>query len=83
MKVEKENTMITRKFLRSLNFRKFDDNDFMGFGGVQSPVPLIFENDQMIVILDGNYCEYYSAQAIEDGEFEPTEVCENVCELPY
>ena len=83
MKVEKENTMITRKFLRSLNFRKFDDNDFMGFGGVQSPVPLIFENDEMIVILDGNYCEYYSAQAIEDGEFEPTEVCENVCELPY
>ena len=83
MKVEKENTMITRKFLRSLNFRKFDDNDFMGFGGVQSPVPLIFENDEMIVILDGNYCEYYSAQAIEDGEFEPTETCENVCELPY
>ena len=55
----------------------------MGFGGVQSPVPLIFENDEMIVILDGNYCEYYTADAIENGEFEPTETCENICELPY
>ena len=75
--------VITRKFLRSLNFRKFDENDFMGFGGVQSPVPLIFENDEFFVILDGNYCEYYTAEAIENGEFEPTETCENVCELPY
>lgn len=75
--------MITRKFLRSLNFRKFNETDYMGFGGVQSPVPLIFENDDYLVILDGNYCEVYLAENIEDGSFEPIETCDNVCELPY
>ena len=50
--------IITRKFLASLNFRRFEANDFMGFGGVQSPVPLICETDEFFVILDGNYCEY-------------------------
>jgi hypothetical protein len=75
--------IITRKFLASLNFRRFEANDFMGFGGVQSPVPLICETDEFFVILDGNYCEYYSEAAIENGDFEPTETCENVCELPY
>ena len=74
---------ITRKFLGSLKFRQFDENDFMGFGGVESPVPLICETDEFFVILDGNYCEYYTAEAIENGEFEPTEVCENVSKLPY
>lgn len=75
--------MITRKFLSSLNFRRFNENDYMGFGGVQSPVPMIYEDDKMIVILDGNYAEYYSAESIENGEFEPTDYCENICELPY
>jgi hypothetical protein len=55
----------------------------MGFGGVQSPVPLIFENDNYLVILDGNYCEVYLAENIEDGTFDPIETCDNVCELPY
>lgn len=75
--------IITRKFLRSLEFRRFTDNDYMGFGGVQSPVPLICEMPLFLVILDGNYCEYYTADAIENGEFEPTETCDNICELPY
>lgn len=82
--MKKEQKMvITRKFLASLEFRRFNENDYMGFGGVQSPVPLICEMPLFFVILDGNYCEYYTADAIENGEFEPTEVCENVSELPY
>lgn len=75
--------MISRKFLASLEFRRFNEHDYMGFGGVQSPVPLICEMPLFLVILDGNYCEYYTADAIENGEFEPTETCENICELPY
>ena len=76
--------MITRKFLSSLNFRKFDETDYMGFAGVQSPVPLIFSDEKMVVILDGNYCEVYlNDDQIGDGTYEPTHTCENVSELPY
>lgn len=75
--------MITRKFLGSLQFRRFTENDYMGFGGVSSPVPLICETEEFLVILDGNYCEYYSSEAVENGDYMPTETCENICELPY
>ena len=38
-------TKISRELLKSLNFRVFDKNDYFGFAGVSSPVPLIAEND--------------------------------------
>jgi len=76
--------ILTRKFLRSLNFRVFRDIDYNGFGGVESPVPLICdENEDFLVILDGVHCEYFSAQSMNDGSFEPDEVCEDVTRLPY
>ena len=82
---EKGNEMIlTRKFLRSLNFRVFRDIDYHGFAGVESPVPLICdENEDFLVILDGNRCEFYSAQNMIDGYFDADFVCEDVTRLPY
>ncbi len=74
--------IITRSFLGSLKFKVMDDIDKMGFAGVQSPVPLIAENENYLVVVDGNYCEVYDAVTI-DGNFEPTETCENISELPY
>ena len=75
--------LISRSFLRSINFSVMTDTDRMGFAGAQSPVALIGENDQYLVVVDGNYCEVYSAEAMADGTFEPIETCENICELPY
>ena len=69
--------MITREFLSSLNFRRFTDSDYQGFAGVQSPVPMIAETTEFLIILDGNYCEVYGEDSV------PLETCENVSELPY
>lgn len=71
--------MITREFLRSLNFRVFDETDYYGFAGVESPVPLIAENDEQIVILDGAYCEVYGSGI--DGTFEQIATCMDVTKL--
>lgn len=76
--------MITRKFLSSLNFRRFNETDFMGFAGVQSPVPFICdENPEFLVILDGDYCEVYLEEDLVGGAFEPRYTCENVSAIPY
>ena len=71
--------MITREFLAGFSFRLMDDFDKQGFAGVQSPVPLIAEKDNLLVIIDGNYCEVYG----DDSDFGPEFVCENISELPY
>lgn len=71
--------MIDRDFLSSLTFRVMTDSDKMGFAGVQSPVPLIAENEYSLVIIDGDRCEVYG----EDAEFGPEFVCEAISELPY
>ena len=75
--------LISREFLRSINFRVMTDFDRQGFAGANSPVALVGENDQYLVVVDGNYCEVYEAEPTGDGTFEPIETCENVCELPY
>ena len=71
--------MITRKFLSALEFRVMDKHDKMGFAGIQSPVPLIAEVDNLLVIIDGDRCEVYG----EDSDFGPEFVCEAISELPY
>ena len=71
--------MITRKFLSALEFRVMDKHELMGFAGVQSPVPLIAETDDYLVIIDGDRCEVYG----EDSDFGPEFVCEVISELPY
>lgn len=72
--------MITRAFLRSLNFRVFSRNDYFGFAGVESPVPLIAESDDQLVVLDGVYCEVYASGL--DGTFEQVATCSDVTKLP-
>lgn len=68
---------ITREFLQNLNFKVMSEFDKQGFAGVQSPVPMIAETEQYLIVLDGNYCEIYD----ENGEL--TDSCSDVCELPY
>lgn len=73
---------ITRSLLGSLNFRVFEKNDYYGFSGVESPVPLIAEdnNRNIVVILDGNYAELYQFDI--DGSFDCVDTCDNIRELP-
>ena len=44
-------TKISRELLESLTFRVFTKNDYFRFGGVQSPVPLIAENEDEGIIV--------------------------------
>ena len=74
--------LITRDFLRSVNFRVMTDFDRHGFAGANSPVALIGETGDYLVVVDGNYCEVYGP-ATDDGTFEPIETNDNICELPY
>ena len=71
---------ITRDLLSSLNFRPFTKNDYYGFSGVESPVPMIAETDNICVIIDGNIAELYTFDI--DGSFDCADVCENIRELP-
>jgi hypothetical protein len=71
-------SLISRKFLKSFNFRVFNESDYYAFAGVESPIPLIAERDCFLVILDGDYCEVYI-----DGEGDaPFDTCENIKRLP-
>ena len=71
--------MIDREFLKGLTFRVMNESDKMGFAGVMSPVPLIAETDNLLIIIDGDRCEVYG----DDSDFGPEFVCENISELPY
>ena len=74
---------ITRELLESLTFRVFTENDYYGFAGVQSPVPLIAENEEegIVVVIDGDFAELYA----DDGcaNFDCIDTCDNVRELQY
>lgn len=74
--------MITRALLEGLNFRQFTKTDYYGFSGVESPVPLIAEDNErnICVIIDGNYAELYQFDI--DGSFDCVDTCENIRELP-
>jgi len=71
---------ITRELLESLTFRVFTKNDYYGFAGVQSPVPLISDNTDVLVIIDGCYAELY---ANLNGNGEADDVCDDIRELMY
>lgn len=68
---------ITRKLLSALPFRPFSKTDYYGFSGVESPVPLIAETDDLLVIIDGQYAELYTATDLVEG-LEPTDTCEDI-----
>ena len=68
---------ITRELLKSLTFRTFTKTDYYGFSGVESPVPLIAETDELLVIIDGSYAELYTAADLAEA-LEPTDTCEDI-----
>ena len=68
--------MITRNFLKTQQFRVFTQNDYYGFQGVESPVPLIAEGDTYVVIIDGVRCEAYADTG--DGGFDLVAECEDI-----
>jgi hypothetical protein len=84
--VEKENEMnltkISRSLLKSMNFRPFNDSDYNGFAGVESPVPLIAENDDegICIVIDGDRAELYCFDGC--ANFELVDTCDNIRELP-
>ena len=73
---------ITRSLLGSLNFRPFTKNDYFGFSGVESPVPLIAEDEDrgICVIIDGDSAELYKFDI--DGSFDCEDVCDSIRALP-
>ena len=75
-------TKISRELLKTLNFRVFDKNDYFGFSGVSSPIPLIAENDAegILMIIDGDTAELYAYDGC--ANFECVDVCDNIRDLP-
>lgn len=74
-------TKISRELLKGLKFRVFDETDYYGFAGVQSPVPLIGENDDegICVIIDGDYAELYAFDGC--ANFEVIDQCFEISKL--
>jgi hypothetical protein len=73
---------ITRSLLQSLTFRPFTKNDYYGFSGVESPVPMIAEDETqgICVIIDGDTVELYEFDV--DGSFDCVDVCDSIRALP-
>ena len=78
MMIEKGNVMISRKFLENLKFRVMDESDKMGFAGCGSPVPMIAELGNLLIVIDGAYCE-----VIDTVELDQVDFCEDILALPY
>lgn len=76
-------TKITRELLESMKFRPFETEDFYGFAGVESPVPMISENEDegITVVIDGDVAELYAFDGCAD--FELIDTCENIRMLDY
>ena len=76
-------TRISRQLIESLKFRQFTKNDFYGFSGVESPIPLIaeLESEGIIMIIDGDNAELYAMDG--SGGMECVDSCESIRELPY
>ena len=76
-------TKISRELLKAIKFRVFDENDYFGFAGVESPVPLIgeIESEGILVIIDGNYAELYAFDGC--ANFDCIDTVDNIRELPF
>lgn len=75
-------TKFDRAFFSSLKFSVMSDCEKQGFAGVSSPVPLIADNGEFLVIIDGVYAEIYDAEAIENCT-GPSFQIDNISELAY
>ena len=74
--------MFDRAFFKSLSFRVMNSFDREGFAGCTSPVPLIADTGEFLVIVDGCYAEIYNADDIENCS-GPSVQIDNICDLPY
>lgn len=75
-------TKISRELINSLEFREFTSTDYYGFAGVESPIPLIAENDDegIVMIIDGDVAELYAYDGC--ANFEMIDSVESIRELP-
>lgn len=75
-------TKISRELIESLSFRVFTKNDYYGFAGVNSPVPLIAENNDegILMIIDGGYAELYAYDGC--ANFDLVDSVDNINDLP-
>ena len=76
-------TKISRDLIQSLTFRPFSENDYYGFNGVTSPIPMIATNEAegILMIIDGDYAELYADTG--DGEVDCVDTVMSIRELPY
>ena len=76
-------TKISRELLASLTFRPFTIQDYYAFSGVQSPVPMIAENDEegICVVIDGDRAELYAYDGC--ANFECVDEVMYISGLPY
>ncbi len=76
-------TKISRELIETLSFRVFTKNDYYGFAGVLSPIPLIADNEDegILMIIDGDYAELYAYDG--EGSLECVDTCDNIRELQY
>ena len=76
-------TKISRELMTSLTFRPFTKNDYYGFSGVSSPIPMIAENEDegILMIVDGDYAELYAYDG--DGAFDIIDQVDSIRDLPY
>ena len=76
-------TKISRELMTSLTFRPFTKNDFYGFSGVSSPVPMIaeLEAEGILMIIDGDAAELYAYDGC--ANFDMIDSVESIRELPF
>ncbi len=55
--------------IAQLQFRPFSKADWQSFAGAESENPLIAENDEYLVVLDGNIVEFYVVDKEEIFQF--------------
>lgn len=58
---------------RSLTFRHFSHYDFNAYAGVNSPLPMIADNEEYTLVLDGNVLEVTEN---ETGDWETFDLSE-------
>jgi len=57
---------LTLENVSSKTFRPFDKNDWMGYAGCESKMPLICSEDDGDYIIDGDWVSWYGV----DGDYE-------------
>ena len=60
------------KLMAKVQFRPFDDSDWMGWAGCESAEPMIAETDDITVIIDG---ETVTFNSYNEGTDEPEWTC--------